>query len=243
MCVVLICPEKVRPSIETLIACDEGNPHGGGVAWRRNGAVEWAKTNDIDEINAICHKVKGELIIHFRIASVGGVCNELRHPFPVTHRANLDDSGRTNAVLFQNGTWSGWREGLEFAKSEGHKIPEGTMSDTRAAAFLCSIYGHKFLKKLSPSRWVFFSASETHRFGDWYKRNGIYFSNLYWTPRDSYTPSRETNEPTACQGSNPTGYKTKLDEELELWDMAPAASYWEKLEKICPKPVRKGGAK
>src|SRR5262249_21622220 len=152
MCVVLVCPENVRPSKDVLAWCERENPHGGGVAWRRGGCVEWTKTNEIVEIERVCEKAVGELVIHFRIASVGGVCDELRHPFPITPKARLADQGRTAAVLFQNGTWGGYREALEFAKSEGHTVPDGKMSDTRAAAFLCAIYGHNFLKKLKPSR-------------------------------------------------------------------------------------------
>lgn len=221
--------------VRVLCACEEANPHGGGIAWRRNGAVEWMKTNSLDEIYQTALKVKGELVIHFRIASVGGVCNELRHPFPITSKANLDPHGRGNAVLFQNGTWSDWQRAIEHAIEEGHKPPTGPMSDTRAAAWLCSIYGHKFLKKLQPSRWVYFSANETATFGQWFKRDGLYFSNLYWQSRPAFRESQATTRATA----EPEQHQTKLDRELELWDMQATEAYWQKLDRILPKPVRK----
>lgn len=203
MCVLLICPEKVRPSLETLRLCEQANPHGGGIAWRKSGAVKWLKTNDVNRIDRLARKIRGEIAIHFRLASVGGVCKELRHPFPVTRDAALDKRGIGDAVLFQNGTWHGWRDGLRFAQSEGHQVPDGEMSDTRAAAFLCSIYGHDFLSKCGLSRWAYFSGKETIRFGAWYKREGIYYSNLRWMHERRRNP---------------------LDNaKLELWDLAQAS--------------------
>ncbi len=161
MCVVLVCPKEVRPDFDTLAACEAANPHGGGVAWRDGKHVVWRKSDDVREIHRLATIAKGEIVIHFRVASVGSVCAELRHPFPVDYRASLKARGKAKAVLFQNGTWSGWRKSLEFAESEGHRIPRGAMSDARAAAWLCSIYGHNFLAKCEPSRWVYFSHQET----------------------------------------------------------------------------------
>jgi hypothetical protein len=236
MCVILVCPEKVRPSIETLALCEAANPHGGGIAWRRRGAVEWLKTNDRDELHRIALKAKGEIVIHFRIASIGAVCDELRHPFPVTHRAHLDERGQSNAVLFQNGTWLGYRDALEFARSEGHEIPDGPMSDARAAAFLCSIYGRRFLKKCGHSRWVYFSNSDLALFGQWHKRGGIYFSNLYWNPagtEPSCAPQNvsKTNPDAKSAGQKPV-------HQSDLWDLSGTADYWNHLTRALPKPRR-----
>jgi len=55
--------------------------------------------------------------------------------------------GEARAVLFQTGTWGGWRDSVKFAQSAGHTAPAGPMTDASAAAWLCSIYGPKFLKK------------------------------------------------------------------------------------------------
>ena len=234
MCVVLVCPPKVRPSIETLMLCEKANPHGAGIAWRRNGAVEWTKSNDLAELHRTALKAKGEIVIHFRIASVGAVCNELRHPFPVTHGAHLDECGRSNAVLFQNGTWLSYREALQSAERHGHRIPDGPMSDTRAAAFLCSIYGRRFLEKCGHSRWVYYSAEQTSMFGQWYKRSGIYFSNLYWKPKEAEAPSTPQNVSKAKPEGNSTAQRNSP--HRELWDMSLIEDYWKKLETACPKP-------
>ena len=245
MCVVLIIPKDVRPSLETLRLCERANPHGGGIAWRSAGSVEWLKTNDVAEIDKLARTMKGELIIHFRIASVGGVCDELRHPFPCTKKAKLDARGRTGAVLFQNGTWSGFEEALQFAEKEGHRRPEGAMSDSRAAAFLVSIYGHKFLKKCGHSRWAYFSGSETVRVGDWYKRDGIYFSNLYWLP--PAPPKRPTlatgRRYEAEQFELPaTGESREAKELKDLWDTGNVPDYWTHLRANSARVIAKRDA-
>lgn len=197
MCVILVCPPKVRPDMATLQACWDANPHGAGMAWRERGEVRWLKTNDVKEIYDIAKLKHGEIVIHFRIASVGGVSDDLRHPFPVSKRSGLASSGSAKAVLFQNGTWGGYSEALRFAESEGHKIPEGKMSDSRAAAFLCSIYGHDFLKRCGFSRWVFFGAKGTAIYGDFAKVKGIRYSNTYWR---RHTVGSALVVPKACDG-------------------------------------------
>lgn len=183
MCVILICPEQVRPSLEKLRLCQQKNPHGIGIAWRDRGAVGWTKNNNVEVIDQLARRIKGEIIIHFRLASVGGVCDELRHPFPIRRDAGLERFGRHRSVLFHNGTWHGWSKALDYARNDGHSIPKGTMSDTRAAAFLCSIYGTEFLSKCGVSRWVYFSAAKTVRIGRWHEREGIAYSNLRWLPK------------------------------------------------------------
>ena len=54
MCVILVCPKKVRPDRKTLEACHRANPHGAGVAWRENDEVRWLKGLDVAELAACC---------------------------------------------------------------------------------------------------------------------------------------------------------------------------------------------
>ena len=89
MCVILICPPKVRPNPDVLFACDAANPHGAGMAWRSKGRVHWLKNASVSDLLRELPKIKGEIVIHFRWASVGGVDARLCHPFPVTPRANV----------------------------------------------------------------------------------------------------------------------------------------------------------
>ena len=101
LCVIIICPPKIRPDLDTLCLCAKANPHGNGIAWREGGEVRWRKTDDVEEIHQLACMKSGEVVIHFRIASVGDVCPELRHPFPVSKRAGLAATGSAKAWLFQ----------------------------------------------------------------------------------------------------------------------------------------------
>lgn len=223
MCVILFAPKEIRPSLETLRLCERTNRHGGGMAWREGNAVEWFKTNDVTEIERRARQIKGELVIHFRFASVGAVCDELRHPFPITRRARLDQRGRTKAVLFQNGTWHRYQQELDQAQRDGWPSPDGPMSDARAAAFLVSRYGHQFLARCGPSRWVYFSGAETVCYGQWLKHEGIYFSNLRWLR--SPAPSPPSPRRIAPQGNNSEALN------LELWNLDGVTGYWDRLRR------------
>jgi len=114
MCVILVCPPAVRPGAEILEACHRGNPHGAGVGWRQRGKVHWMKNLDPDEVEQLIDQLEGEIVIHFRWASVGGVDPRLCHPFPVDAMAGTKLSGTANRLLFHNGTWSGWKAALDY---------------------------------------------------------------------------------------------------------------------------------
>jgi hypothetical protein len=177
MCVILVCPEGVRPTPATIAACHEVNPHGIGVAWRFNGQVRWLKGLEPEGLERVLALVRGEVIIHFRWASVGPVIPHLCHPFPITARATTRLSGRARAVLFHNGTWPQWRETLESMPSS-HQ-PQGRLSDTRVAASLVDLSGVDVLERL-PGRYVFFDRDFTELMGDWRKWRGMQVSNLHF---------------------------------------------------------------
>jgi predicted glutamine amidotransferase len=178
MCVILVCPENVRPDRATLDACHEANPHGAGVAWRENGNVRWFKGLEPDELEMLIAGLSGEIVIHFRWASVGEVTPKLCHPFPVTANATTRLSGHARAVLFHNGTWSQWRETLR--RMPKHRKPDGLLSDTRVAASVVDLCGMDALDRL-PGRYVFYERDFTTLFGDWHEWRGMQVSNLNFT--------------------------------------------------------------
>ena len=133
MCVILICPQNVRPKSEVLYACHEANPHGAGVAWREGGRVRWQKNLNTGELVTLLKKLEGEVVIHFRWASVGGVDARLCHPFPVTPKASTSLSGMAETMLFHNGTWSGYEEALKRLRKGNISALAKTIKSTPAA--------------------------------------------------------------------------------------------------------------
>ena len=179
MCVILVCPQSARPDRATLAACHEANPHGAGVAWREAGSVKWFKGLEPDELEPLIAELPGEIVIHFRWASVGEVTPKLCHPFPVSAKATTRLSGHARAVLFHNGTWSAWRETLR--RMPRHRKPDdGLLSDSRVAASLIDLCGTNVLDRL-PGRYVLFERDFTQLYGHWQEWGGMRVSNLGFT--------------------------------------------------------------
>ena len=192
MCVILVCSENIRPDSATIDACHRANSHGVGVAWRDDGVVRWSKGLEPDELEPLIADITGEIVIHFRIASVGEVTPQLCHPFPVTARATTRLSGHARAVLFHNGTWSDWRENLR--RMPRHHQSDGLLSDTRVAASLVDLCGVDVLDRL-PGRRVFFDRDFTELYGDWREWQGMRASNLFFLPLLNDGPPRPRKRP------------------------------------------------
>lgn len=189
MCCLIVCPFANRPSLKSLRQVVASNPHGLGLAWNQSGAVHWIKSDDVEEVHEMASQIHGTVVIHARWASVGGVRPELRHPFPVTSECSTASSGSAPAVLFQNGTWIDWRSELDAAEAQGFEIPEGPLSDARAAAWLIHVRQSRQWLPQS-SRWVYFEAGkEPEMYGEFHVHRGCMFSNLYWR-KDGPAPSR-----------------------------------------------------
>ena len=153
------------------------------MAWRAKGRVRWLKNASVSDLLRELPKIRGEVVIHFRWASVGGVDARLCHPFPVTPRANVSLSGNADAVLFQNGTWGGYKDALMRLEAvRKTPLPTAPMSDTRAAALVVHTTGPDVLHKL-PGRWVWMSSAETKLFGPWEDYQGMRVSNTGFTWR------------------------------------------------------------
>jgi hypothetical protein len=198
MCVILVCPENVRPKPEVLYACHEANPHGAGVAWRKGGRVRWEKSLGPGQLLKLLRELNGEIVIHFRWASVGGVDPRLCHPFPITPKASISLTGMAEALLFHNGTWGGYVDALE--RLEQHRkapLPTRPMSDSRAAALVVHTTGPDSLQRL-PGRWVWMHRDETRLYGDWESFEGMRVSNTYFLHRLKRKATRPTKPPVKC---------------------------------------------
>ena len=203
MCVILVCPDNIRPDRATLDACHRANPHGAGVAWREDGKVRWFKGLEPGGIEPLIAGLSGEIVIHFRLASVGAVTPKLCHPFPITACATTRLSGHARAVLFHNGTWSNWRETLR--RMPRYRKPDGLISDTRVAASLVDLCGMDVLDRM-PGRWVIFDRDFTELMGDWRKWRGLKASNLNFLPLREDGPSSPSQPildlPDTCGNSD-----------------------------------------
>lgn len=176
MCVILVCPPEVRPGSQILEACQRCNPHGAGVAWRERDRVHWMKNLDAEEVGQLLPQLDGEVVIHFRWASVGGVDARLCHPFPVDGAAELGLSGSAKKLLFHNGTWAEWSSTIKYLRGAGC-VPKGPVSDSRAMALLIHHLKGTEILKTTPGRFVLFDGKRTQLFGNWTKWGGMQCSN------------------------------------------------------------------
>ncbi len=209
MCVILVCPPQVRPDPEVLQACHLANPHGAGVGWRQDGAVHWRKNLGAEEVAELIAGLEGEIVLHFRWASVGGVDPHLCHPFPVDRTASTKLEGRAARVLFHNGTWAGHKSALEFIEKKQGRTIARPISDTRVIALLIDhLKDHSTLRHIG-GRFVLYSAKRTKLYGEWRTWRGMRASNL------GFVYELERAERRARWGSVPEGGQLALWGEAE----------------------------
>lgn len=187
MCVIMIVgKDGPRPTAAMTAKAWGRNDDGGGVAWRETTpkgekVVKWRKDLTEKEMDDLCQTLPLPYVAHWRIASCGGVLAELTHPFPIERNASLALEGTTKGhVLFHNGTWGGWDDAARYAAMQkGLQIPTGKWSDSRAMAWLCSIYGLGFMELLPNQRGVAFGPTKMEVFTGpgWTKVNGLWCSN------------------------------------------------------------------
>ncbi len=93
MCIIIVKNKGVEvPSMKTLKYCEKLNPHGFGMAWAGKDSVHIRKGFDhLKEMDVLSNKVgkDSDIIYHFRQASSGAICKELRHPFPITQNKDI----------------------------------------------------------------------------------------------------------------------------------------------------------
>lgn len=191
MCVIMVS-EKVRPTEAMIEKAFEKNKDGVGFAWREEsqkepGVIEvhWDKGIDnVDEAKKLFSELPLPFIGHFRASSPNFVVTgEMTHPFPIIKTVPLFLRGRTKgSVLFHNGFLADWqKECKEAAANFKVPIPGGKWSDTRAIAWLCSLYGPGYMEFIGDTqKGVIYGPEEyeyyTGRDG-WKKINDVWCSN------------------------------------------------------------------
>lgn len=225
MCIIIASPKGAPISAVLLADAASSNRDGGGCAWLQDGKIEYRKGLDAKEMAAVLKKEmpkNASHIVHFRIATVGGVREELTHPFPIGPDACLDITGNCEKVLFHNGQFGEWKRSvIDAATSSRINIPPGPWSDSRGMAFLCAVAGKHIIGLLdSSSRYVVFDASEPEDrrmflWGTWPEKDGLRFSHSgscafrTETKQDTFRPPALPN--TAAQKT--AGEGTTLSRE------------------------------
>lgn len=204
MCVIIASPMG-KPINDGII--EDGanaNRDGGGVAWLDQAAkkIRWKKGLDANEVKKLLATFpeKTPHVVHFRISTVGGVNDELTHPFSIDERASIETEGEADSVLFHNGCVGHWKEYLfQVYISSGLKVPPPPWSDTRAMAILAHIYGPHILSLVeSGSRFLIMDArgdskNRMTRWGNWHDIDGLSFSNR---STRAFEPPKVVTQPT-----------------------------------------------
>jgi hypothetical protein len=146
MCIIAICKNNALDK-ETFKRCFQSNSHGVGFAWSNGHEVCYRKGfMDVEPAWTAYEGTPLPHVVHFRLASVGGVKKELTHPFTCSAASPLAmDYEGTEPVLFHNGSISDWKTILTSCVINTKVIPAGDMSDSRAMAVAVGIAGVDFL--------------------------------------------------------------------------------------------------
>ena len=181
MCIIVYKPKGVKlPPIDILDTCWYSNPDGAGIMWQEGGTVKWIKgLMTIGEFYTALpwDKDDVDMVLHFRIATAGGVCKEMTHPFPYVNNYDKmgEVEGECRTVVAHNGILS---------------IPEeyGDVSDTATMVKYLATSGvkihrpntHTLIEAIldGTNKLAVLRPTETILLGSgWIKDSGIYYSN------------------------------------------------------------------
>ena len=213
MCVIMAFEDKY-PTKEILESAETTNKDGGGIAWIADGKVKWEKGLHVKSqyIQDLIDKEKIQLpiIIHFRIATHGGVNDSLCHPFAISAQ-NTEDLELTGddkeGVMFHNGIWSKWDDVAMqvLIKHNDIKMPDGGLSDSRVMAWCIRFFGINYLS-LIDEKVLVLTPKGVQRFGKG------------WGTVDSVTCSNTHFEKPKSNGytyMNGSGYSTMYDSNTD----------------------------
>ena len=176
---LIIAVQKETPASWEFEYANKINPDGIGIAWiGPSGMMQWHKGLGLLDLQALVPHVPKPYVVHFRIATSGGVSPELCHPFPISRNVTTEVEGRAKRVIFHNGILMDWKELLTKSLiATGRRLPLGPWSDTRAMAFLAHHYGEEILNLLD-EKIVMLSSKGLKFFGNgWFEKDGCSYSN------------------------------------------------------------------
>ena len=193
MCVAIYKTKKTNlPSLEILKQCWDSNPDGAGFALRTDGEysieihkgyMTWRQFITAYEKYHLAD-FTGDLLLHFRIATHGGISPGLTHPFSLTKDVKLlkHTNVKTNYALIHNGI-------LPIESDEGSDTMEFCRRLTPLYRDIPSAL--KLLQGMAGNNKIaVMTRDKVHLFGEWECIDGVYFSNMLWDwPEEFYLPT------------------------------------------------------
>lgn len=218
MCVAIVVEESI--SLATLLACENANPHGAGVAWGYGDRVRYRKGLEAMDIWRMLDALPRPFLLHFRWATHGPRVPHLAHPFPLGDRALISRAteGVAEGVLIHNGVWNDYKRWVpDWVTAEN-------WSDTAVAAYVAGNVGEEILDHVGWSTATARAAGDgrldvTMR-GRWMSHSdGNHYSNLSWLPRPrpTYQEWRDARQPR--QPRQPRQTLACRDDQPSLWDV------------------------
>jgi predicted glutamine amidotransferase len=182
---------------EEIVASAQSNSDGTGIAFVDRGRVYFEKGITIERALELFHQCKTPGLIHVRLATHGGVSDEMCHPFPVTTdlKAMRATSGHVDRVLAHNGVWCRYDAVLERLARKRPDLPiaKQRYSDSKAMALMAAIEGEEVLRHDCGGRTCVLDSKGLRLYGyGWEKSPGGYWCS-YRMWRSEY--ALDENEP------------------------------------------------
>ena len=155
MCIIIANTKGLKVPSSVLIKSAELNKDGLGITWLDTGETDYSLSSSDWEVL----RVERPYIAHFRYATIGGVCAENTHPFPI---------GDTGCLLYQNGS--------------NYNLGDTTMTDTEHLADMLAMMDPSVwpdVLEMTDSRYAIIYDDGTYELFNeelWVEKNGVMYS-------------------------------------------------------------------
>ena len=240
MCILILKKAGYSlPSKDRLKTCYNNNDDGAGYAYSDGHAVHIKKgffnfEDFYNELRADYKKhdlKKAAVLLHFRIATSGGVNERKTHPFILSNKSKevnryAKEVITSSPVVGHNGVFTGYVYGglsdtQNFIKDFLHGVYNSNLSDNLKNYLIKKEIGSSKLLILEPSGHV-------KKYGDFIEDGGALYSNTSYKDRYYYTaPAAAPKYSNLYDGYNWDdwdGFKEYSIEDDEPTDKKPAAS-------------------
>lgn len=217
MCIIAAKPAGVAmPSEETIFQMWSSNRDGAGFMYAKKGKVHIEKGfmhyedfhDAIEKLSKSNDMTKLPLVMHFRIATHGGVNPANTHPFPITDSIGVLSKLKSSCTLgvAHNGIIDitprkGISDTMEYIISQLAPLYAGVKDFYRNEHLM------RMIDNATGSRLAFLTSDGSiYTVGDFIEDNGIMYSNSSYKPFSSRYPSL-----VSCHWGNFNGYSGYTD--------------------------------